>query len=74
MKEDQNNIFETADLGTASFLVTKGCKLIQAHRQSGRYSFVFEDKQKCLQLAIAYVNSDYSRFDATLKNLKNLVN
>ena len=67
------DIFETPDLGIAAFLLVKGCKLLVAERTKGRYSFVFEDKPKCTTLAIEYVNGEFAKFDAALKNLKNLI-
>ena len=65
--------FETPDLGIAAFLLTKGCLLIVAERARGRYSFVFADKPRCVQLSIEYVNSEFAKFDSALKNLKNLI-
>ena len=65
--------FETPDLGVAAFLLTKGCKLLVAERAKGRYSFVFADSLRCVQLSIEYVNSDFAKFDSSIKNLKNLL-
>jgi len=73
MQEKESNIFETADLGLAAFLLVKGCQLVVAGRDKNRYSFVFEEKDKCTALSIEYVNSEFAKFDASLKNLKNLV-
>ena len=73
MQEKVSDIFETADLGLAAFLLVKECRLVVASRERSRYSFVFEDAEKCSKLAIEYVNSDFSKFDASLKNLKNLI-
>lgn len=70
----QNSEYETADLGLAAFLLIKGITMLSAGRKGSRYSFVFSGKQECQKLAVAYVNSEFSRFDAALKNLKNLVN
>lgn len=65
--------FETPDLGIAAFLLTKGCTLLVAEKAKGRYSFVFADKERCVQLSIEYVNSEFAKFDSSLKNLKNLL-
>ncbi len=73
MKENQNDLYETADLGVAAFLVVKGCVLVSAGRSSGRFCLVFTDAAECKKLSVKYVNSEFSRFDAALKNLKNLV-
>tara|TARA_Y100000310_G_scaffold302373_1_gene339625 strand:+ start:316 stop:534 length:219 start_codon:yes stop_codon:yes gene_type:complete len=69
-----NTQYITADIGLAAFLLVKGQKLVSAGRDRNRYKFVFQDQKVCEQLAVEYVNSEYSRFDASLKNLKNLVN
>lgn len=74
MQEKSTNIFETADLGMAAYLLVKGCILVVADREKNRYSFVFEDFDVCRKLALQYVNSDFAKFDSALKNLKNLVN
>ena len=73
MQEKESDIFETADLGMAAFLLVKECHLVLAGRDKNRFSFVFKDEQKCRALSIEYVNSDFAKFDASLKNLKNLV-
>ena len=65
--------FETPDLGIAAFLLTRGCKLLVAEKAKGRYSFVFDEKDRCVQLSLEYVNSDFAKFDSSLKNLKNLL-
>lgn len=73
MQEKESNIFETSDLGLAAFLLVKGRPLLVAGREKNRFSFVFEDKAECESLSIKYVNSEFAKFDASLKNLKNLV-
>ncbi len=73
MQEKQADVFETSDLGTAAFLLTRGCELVVAGNERNRYSFIFVNNKVCKKLAIEYVNSDFSRFDAALKNLRNLV-
>jgi len=70
----QSDEYETADLGLAAFLLIKGRTMLSAGRRGSRYSFVFSGKDECQKLAVDYVNSEFSRFDAALKNLKNLVN
>ncbi len=66
--------YSTADLGLAAFLLTKGAELLSAGREKGRFKFVFAEPEACQKMAILYVNSEFSKFDANLKNLKNLVN
>jgi len=74
MKKDEKDHFRTADLGLAAYLLTKGATLVSAGRENGRFAFVFLQRDACKELAVAYVNSEFSRFDANLKNLRNLVN
>jgi len=71
--ENDKNVYITADLGLAAFLLTRGAQLISAGREKNRYKFIFSEASACKKLAITYVNSEFSRFDANLKNLKNLV-
>jgi hypothetical protein len=73
MMMTKSDIYETADLGLAAFLLVKGRNLISAGRRGNRYSFIFEGEEECQKLAVMYVNSEFSRFDAALKNLKNLI-
>ena len=73
MKDNQNDIYETSDLGIAAYLVVKGRQLILAEKRPGRFSFTFLGKEECHKLAVAYINTDFSRFDAALKNLKSVI-
>ena len=68
-------MFETSDLGIAAYLIMKGIKLLSASKGRGRYEFVFEDPDGvCRVYAIEFINSDCSKFDSHLKNLKNILN
>jgi hypothetical protein len=73
MKDNQNDLYETSDLGIAAYFVVKGQQLISAEKRPGRYSFTFLGKDECQKLAVEYVNAEFSRFDAALKNLKSLI-
>jgi hypothetical protein len=67
--------FKTSDLGLAAFLVMKGIMLNSATKNRGRFEFVFDDPSGLgYSMSIEYVNSDFSKFDAQLKNLKNILN
>ena len=52
MQDKKSDVFETADLGTAAFLVTNSRKLLSAGTDRGRYSFIFEGEKECRQLAV----------------------
>ena len=67
--------FETSDIGIAAYVMMKGLKLLRATRSSGgRFKFVFEDPTDLgPKLAVDYVNSEAAKFDANMKNLKNIL-
>jgi hypothetical protein len=67
--------FQTSDIGIAAFVMMKGLKLKQASKNhNGRFSFVFEDPNDAgYKLSLEYVNSESARFDANMKNLKNIL-
>tara|TARA_B100001113_G_C20789938_1_gene483410 strand:- start:176 stop:397 length:222 start_codon:yes stop_codon:yes gene_type:complete len=68
-------IYKTSDIGIAAFMMMKGLKLIEAKRaNTGRFSFVFDDpKDLAKTYAVDYVNSESAKFDANMKNLKNIL-
>ena len=67
--------FETSDIGIAAFIMMKGLVLRSATRgPSGRFLFVFDDpNDKGRACAVDYVNSESAKFDANMKNLKNIL-
>ena len=67
--------FETSDIGIAAYVMMRGLKLQKASRaHTGRFSFVFEDpKNLGSGYAVDYVNSESAKFDAHMKNLKNIL-
>ena len=67
--------FQTSDIGIAAYVMMKGLKLKQAFRgHNGRFSFVFDDPQDLgKKYAVDYVNSESAKFDANMKNLKNIL-
>ena len=67
--------FETSDIGIAAYVMMKGLRLKNASRgSSGRFCFVFEDPAGLgARYAVDYVNSESARFDANMKNLKNIL-
>ena len=69
------NKFETSDIGVAAYIMMKGLKLLNASRdQRGRFRFVFDDpKNLGQQLSVDFVNSESAKFDAHIKNLKNII-
>ena len=67
--------FQTSDIGIAAFIMMKGLVLQSATRgSSGRFLFVFNDPNDMGgSYAVDYVNSESAKFDANMKNLKNIL-
>ena len=65
----------TSDIAIAAFLMMKGMKLISATRErNGRFKFEFDDpKNEAGKYAVEFVNSEAAKFDAHVKNLKNII-
>jgi len=68
-------IYVTSDIALAAFLMMKGMKLLSATRErSGRFKFEFDDvKQEAGINVVEFANSESAKFDAHIKNLKNLI-
>ena len=67
--------FTTADIAIAAFLMMKGMKLLSATRErNGRFRFEFDDpNNEADKFAVEFVNSESAKFDAHVKNLKNIL-
>ena len=67
--------FETSDIGVAAYVMMKGLKLQSATRDSrGRFKFIFSDPRDLANgLSVDFVNSESAKFDAHMKNLKNIL-
>ena len=67
-------IYQTSDIGLASYLMLKGVKLISATRGHGSYQIKFDDSQDvCNSHSVDYVNSEFLRYDTYSKNLRILL-
>ena len=68
-------MFKTSDIAIAAYLMMKGLKLVKAEKErSGRFRFEFDDaKNNADKLAVEFVNSESAKFDAHVKNLKNIL-
>jgi hypothetical protein len=68
-------MFETSDIAIASYVMMKGLRLVKAERErSGRFKFMFDDSDGLgNSYAVEYVNSESAKFDAHMKNLKNVL-
>ena len=69
-------MFKTNDLGTAAFLMVRGCSLENAYINERKvFVFIFTgDEEKNRKMAIEYLNSECAVFDAQVKNLKKILN
>ena len=69
------NTFQTSDIGIAAYVMMKGLKLQNAAKgHNGRFNFTFDDpNNEGEQYAVDYVNSESAKFDAHMKNLKNIL-
>ena len=67
--------YETSDIGIAAYIMMRGLKLKSATRGvKGRFLFVFSDPTDAGKIyEVDYVNSESARFDANMKNLKNIL-
>jgi len=68
-------IYKTSDIGIAAFIMMKGLRLVEAKRgPTGRFSFIFDDPGDLANsFAVDYLNSESAKFDANMKNLKNIL-
>ena len=67
--------FATSDIGTAAYVMMRGLKLQKATRDPrGRFNFIFDDPLDLgTSYAVDFVNSESAKFDAHVKNLKNIL-
>jgi hypothetical protein len=68
-------MFRTSDIALAAYLMMQSLKLKSASREpSGRFKFEFDDPDGLApEYAVNYVNSEAAKFDAHVKNLKNIL-
>jgi len=68
-------LYDTSDLALAAFLLMQGMNLLSAKRDSsGKFKFTFDDSDvRAQDLAVQFVNSDFSKFDNHVRNLRKLM-
>ena len=68
-------MFDTSDLALAAFLLMQGVSLVSAKKDvSGKFKFIFDDSDvRAQDLAVQFVNSDFSKFDNHVRNLRKLM-
>ena len=67
--------YDTSDLALAAFLLMHGVNLVSARKDSsGKFKFTFDDSDvRAKDFAVQFVNSDFSKFDNHVRNLKKLM-
>ena len=67
--------YSTSDLSLAAFLLMRGLQLKSAEKKSsGRFNFLFDDPDdKGKLLALEFLNSDFSKYDNHVRNLKKVI-
>ena len=71
----EENVFITSDLPLAAFLVISGLSLLKARKMSGgKFEFVLDDPDDAAdKLSIDYINSDFCKFDNTIRSIKKIL-
>tara|TARA_Y100000310_G_scaffold319205_1_gene374197 strand:- start:2045 stop:2287 length:243 start_codon:yes stop_codon:yes gene_type:complete len=71
----ENFLFRTHDIAIAAYLMMKNLELSDAYiNATGTYVFEFSDpEKKAEQLSIAFLNSESSRFDNQMRNLRKIL-
>jgi hypothetical protein len=69
------NEYMTPDLSLAAFLLMRGVKLKKAEKsKSGKFIFLFSDvDNSCQNLALEFLNSEFSNYDNHIRNLKKII-
>ena len=67
--------YSTPDLSFAAFLLMKSVRLISANKLgSGKFNFTIDDPdQRCQELAIVFLNSEFAEYDNHVRNLKRMI-
>ena len=66
------NIYEISDLSMAAYFTMMGVPLVECGKYpDGKFYFRFDDSNfDCANLSFKYLNSEYAKFDANLRNLR----
>jgi hypothetical protein len=69
------NKFNTSDLSLAAYLSMMGLKLFKAEKDTNnKFNFIFEDPNFLApSFAVSFLNSDFSKYDNHLRNLKKML-
>ena len=69
------NTFHTSDLSLAAYLSMMGLKILRAEKdQNNKFNFIFEDPNSLApSYAVSFLNSEFSKYDNHLRNLKKML-
>jgi hypothetical protein len=76
---DDGKYFSTSELNVAGYLHFKGKRVVSADRlESGKYEITFsnpelENGKSCEELEIEFLNSEYIKFDNSMKTIKKII-
>jgi hypothetical protein len=67
--------YKTSDLALAAYLVISGFDLVSAKKSdNGKFEFeVINHDNEAEEYAIAYINSDFCKFDNQIRTIKKLI-
>ena len=66
--------FITNDLSFTAYLMMNGCKLLDARKMGKSYKFSVDiGDEDAGRLKIQYINSESSKFDASVRDLKKIL-
>ena len=74
MSENENT-YNTSDIGIAAYLQLQGFKLLVVDRgPTGKFHFEFSDPNSvCSLKALEFLDSDFCKFDNIVRNLKKIL-
>jgi len=74
MEQEHTDQIVINDLSFAAYLMMRGCELIDARKLGKTYKFVLGLKgHSAKRLKVEYANSESTRFDAKVRDLKRIV-
>jgi hypothetical protein len=67
-----SKLYEISDLSMAAYFTMMGVPLVECGKyQDGKFYFRFDEtNHDCSSLSFQYLNSEYAKFDANLRNLR----
>jgi hypothetical protein len=74
MEQEHTDQIVTNDLSFAAYLMMRGCALLDAKKLGRTYKFILSlNGHSSKRLKVEYANSESTRFDAKVRDLKRIV-